>query len=703
MRSNIFDRLSFSSLFLVIVLLPFFFLPFTDIPVEISKGLLLVLGLAACVVFWAIARFLDGRIIFSKSWLLVSGFGIVLVFLLSALFSGNSQISLFGTMFDIGSFWFIFSGFVLMLMSSIVFRTPKQAKIVLLGTILSSFLVLIFQSVHLFIPEILSLGGILADKTGNVLGSWNALGLFAGFSSLMFLLVIEFFSVSKIEKLLLKIFILLSILLAASVNFPLVWILLGISSLIIFVYKVSITFQGSENEPARLDEEEKKRFPIISFAVVMISLLFFMSGQYIGGFIPNRLQISNTEVSPSLGATMSITKGVLTKHPVFGIGPNRFGEAWSMYKPKSINDTQFWNVSFDLGSGLFPTLTATTGYLGILAWIVFFILFLIIGAKSVFSSIKNRVNWEMMAFFVLSLYLFISSFFYFTGSVMFLLSLAFTGIFIGLTASSLNKEISMSFLNDHRKSFFSILVLIFVVIFSIAASFKYTERFVSVSYFRKALSAPTIPLAENAINKALSLYSNDLYLRTYSQVYLLKLNSIASKGSTLSDTDKADLQASFNQTVNSAQMAAVYNPADYLNFQLLGLVYKTAGSLGVKDAYTKAITAYQNASNLNPLNPSLKLAMASASFADGKVQDAKDYANEALSLKQDYVDALITLSQIAKSEDNNSKALSYAQAALSLSPADKSLIQYVNSLNNSAPAPVPNNSAPAPALNNSKN
>ena len=131
MRTNIFDRLSFLALFLVIVLLPVFFLPFTNIPIETSKGLLLVLGLVACVVFWVIARFIDGKIIFPKSWLLVSGFGIVFVFLLSALFSQNSQVSLFGVMFDTGSFWFIFSAFILMLFSSIVFRTPKQVKIVL--------------------------------------------------------------------------------------------------------------------------------------------------------------------------------------------------------------------------------------------------------------------------------------------------------------------------------------------------------------------------------------------------------------------------------------------------------------------------------------------------------------------------------------------------------------------------------------------
>lgn len=672
MSSNIFDRLSFLALFLVVILLPLFCLPFASIPVEASKGLLLVAGLAVCIVFWAIARFLDGNIVFSKSWLLASGFFIALAFLLSALMSSPAQVSLFGTMFDIGSFWFIFAAFILMLMSSVVFKTPQKAKIVLLGAILSSAVVLVFQTAHLFMPGILSLG-ILSGKIGNVLGSWNSLGLFAGFSALMFLLVIEFFPISKLEKILLEVFILLAMFLIAAVNFPLVWTLLGISGLIIFVYKVSITFQMKEGE-----EEKKKAFPLVSLVVVIVSLLFFISGQFIGNILPNRLQISNTEVGPSLGATVSVTKGVLMKDPVFGIGPNRFGEAWSTYKPAVINNTQFWDVSFDSGSGLLPTLTATTGGLGVISWILFLVLFLVVGARSVFSSIKNGVNWEMMAFFVLSLYLFVSSFLYSTGTVIFLLALAFTGVFIGLASS--DKEVSVSFLNDHRKSFFSILALIVLIILSVAATFKYMERFVSVSYFSKALSAQTIPLAESNINKAISLYSNDLYLRTYSQIYLVKLNSIANKGENLTDADKADLQTSFNQAVNSAEMAVASNPSNYLNYQLLGSVYQVVGSLGVKDSYSKAIAAYQKASELNPLNPGLKLAMANVSFVDGKVKDAKEYAKAALALKGDYLDALITLSQIAKSEGNKNEAISYAQAALALDPTNKDLKTYLDSL-----------------------
>ena len=52
--------------------------------------------------------------------------------------------------------------------------------------------------------------------------------------------------------------------------------------------------------------------------------------------------------------------------------------------------------------------------------------------------------------------------------------------------------------------------------------FKYLERFASVPYFGRALAAENIPDAELAIRKALALNNNDLYMRTYAQLYLIK-------------------------------------------------------------------------------------------------------------------------------------------------------------------------------------
>lgn len=679
MNLNIFNRLSFLALFIIIVGLPFFFLPGTNIPIEISKGLFLVGGLSLSIVFWAIARFFDGKIVLPKSPILLSGLGIVSVFFLSAFLSKFSQVSFFGTMFDIGSFWFMLTAFMFMLMSSIIFRDFQKAKILLFGAILSATLVLIFQTLHLFLPQFLSLG-FLVDKTDNILGSWSTFGLFAGFSGLMFLLVVEFLSTTRTEKTILQTLVVLSMLLIAAVNFSLVWVLFGIFSLIIFVYKVSVTSSKKVTEG-----EVVVDFPVFSFFVVMVSLLFFISGSFIGGIIPGRLGLSNTEVRPSLGATFTVAKGVIKDSPILGIGPNRFGTAWSTYKPAVINATVFLDTYFDSGSGTLPTLASTTGILGILSLLVFFVIFIWSGIKSIMSSIKTGTNWEIIAFFILSLYLFVSSFFYGVGMVMFLLAFAFAGIFIGLSSASRNNgEISVSFLTDHRKSFLSILSLIIIMIVAVIILFKYLERFSSVPYFRKALNSTTMAGTEINISKALSLYTNDLYLRTYSQIYLAKFNSLVQKSESLTKQEKLDLQSSLDQAINGANRATIYDGTNYLNFQALGFVYQSAALFGVKETYEKAIEMYNKAGTLNPFNPGINLSMASVSISAQKLTEAKEYANSALELKPDYINALLILSQIAKDQKENALAISYAERALALAPANQDLIKYVDFLKNSS-------------------
>ncbi len=673
MWSNILDRISFLALFLSVVLLPVFFLPFTKIPVETSKGLLLVVGLSISVIFWSVARFSDGKVSFPKSKLLLSGLAIVLVFLLSAMMSSARQMSLFGTIFDIGTFWFMFAAFLLMFISSVMIKDNKNAQMLLFGTMLSTVAVIVFQVFRFIWPQTLSLG-VLGLNTDNLIGSWNAFGFIAGFSCLTSLFVIEFFSITKMAKMIFGSLMVISLFLIACVNFMLVWELVGIFSLLIFVYKISFFSKGKE-------DNAKIVFPGFSFSVVMISLLFFMSGQFIGGIIPEKLSLANTEVSPSFGATMSVTKQSLKQNPVFGIGPNRFGELWAKYKPASINSSPFWDASFSSGSGTITTFASTTGYAGILSWLVFFFLFIMSGIKSLFSNVRHAMHREMIAFFMLSLYLFIVSFMYSTGPVIFLLAFAFLGVFIGLNSNKDKGEIEINFLNDHRKSFFFILSLVLVMVLSAATAFKYVERFASVSYFGKAVQADTIPNAESSIAKALSLHSNDLYLRAYAQVYLVKLNSLLNKDATsLSDEDKASLQASFDQALLGAKNATYYNSGNYLNQQTLGNVYSTAGALGVKGAYDEAEKAYQLASDLSPINPGIELSIARAYFSNGKVKEAKEMANKSLTLKPDYIDALIMLSQIAKSEGNSTDALSYAERALSISPSNKDLIDYVKSL-----------------------
>ena len=264
---------------------------------------------------------------------------------------------------------------------------------------------------------------------------------------------------------------------------------------------------------------------------------------------------------------------------------------------------------------------------------------------------------------------------------MFILALAFAGICAGLYKES--GEVIITFAEDSRKSFISMLFLTLLLIASVAVGYKYYERFASVVYFRKALLAPSLEVATPAIIKAYLLHQNDLYFRTYAETSLLTLSSIVDKGASLSDEDKALLQNAYQEAIGSARLAVQYDKGNYLNHQMLGNVHNVAGNLGVKGAHEEAIKAFTEASRLNPSNPGLKLALARINATLKNTKEAKDFATQALNLKPDYIDALIVLSQIAKGENNLNDAISYAEQAVRLDPDNKDLIQYLNSLKSS--------------------
>jgi tetratricopeptide (TPR) repeat protein len=673
MLSNILDRISFWSIFTVIVMLPLFFLPFTNIPLDISKSLLLVVGLVVSIISWSAARFSDGKIILPKSKLLLSLLGFVLIVLLSAIFSPSLNTSLFGVMLDFGSFWFMLCAFLLMFMSSIVISSDKKAKYLMKGFLMSSVVVILFQIARFFIPETLALG-FFSSSTGNLVGAWNSLGLFGGLTALVVIFIFEFLKLNKQRKILLAFILLISLFLIASVNFLLVWKLVGIFALIMFVYKIALTSSaGSEGG-------HRKQFPFISFSVILLSLMFFVSGQFIGGLLPNVLKLNSIEINPSFTTTFNVTKEVFKQNPLLGVGPNKFNQAWDLYKPDVINQSQFWNTPFVSGYSTITTLIVTTGILGLLSLIVFISCLLWSGTKNVFQILKDKKHHEILLYFIIVLYLVLAAILYSPGVTLFLLLFAFIGVFIGVSSVNLESTISFSFLDDPRKSFFSILFLVVLMIFTAGISFKYIEKIASVSYFAKTLSASSIDDAEIAITRALLLNNNDLYLRTATQVYLSKLSSLISSEKQLTDEEKIILQNSIDLAINRAIASTLYNPKNYLNFEILGFVYKNVASLGVEGASQQSIEAYTQASNLNPKNPLIKLELARVYIIDKKIQEGKIFALEALTLKPDFLQALIFLAQLEKEEGNNTKAIEYAERALFIAPTNSDLIEYVKFL-----------------------
>lgn len=668
MLSNILDRVAFWSIYVVVVLLPIFFIPFTKIPAEASKTLLVVIGASVSLMAWAGARFSDGKIYIPKSFVLLSGLGVVFVTLLSALFSSNRTSSFFGAMFDVGTFWFLCAGYILMLLASMVVRTEKQGKKILSGLLASISVVLFFQTLRYFMPDLLSFG-VLGGKTSNPFGSWYSFGFLAGVSSLISIFLLEFAHTSKKIRIALYALLGLSLVTVIAINSTLLWKILGVSALVIFVYRIA-TYVGNR----------RSMFPVYAFVTILLSLLFLLSGRFIGGLLPNALGLSNVEISPSVETTFAVGQKIITQYPVLGIGPNRFAEAWALWKPIIINNTQFWDTAFGSGFGFLPTVAINNGTLGILSWLVFVGTILAAVFAYIRKTFKDTKSPITVAWAFVVLFILISNFFYSFGIGMIMLLFVSLGVFASMRTDFESTEVmEIDFLNDPRKSFVSILFLVLLMIGAAGTSFKFVERFASVPYFNGSLMATNVAQAESLIDKAISLHQNDLYFRTYAQIELAQLSLLAQKQN-ISNEEQATLQTIFDKALQSATLAINYDPKNYINHQMLGVVYSTAGRLGVEGAGDKAIEAYNVASKLNPLNPGLKLSVANEYSNANKNTEAKKFAEEALSLSPNYIDALVFLAQTEKRLGNTNKATEYAERALVLNPNDKNLVEFANNI-----------------------
>jgi hypothetical protein len=116
---------------------------------------------------------------------------------------------------------------------------------------------------------------------------------------------------------------------------------------------------------------------------------------------------------------------VYNANPIFGSGPGTFVQDWSLYRPRELNNTIFWNSDFDTGIGFIPTSFITTGAVGAIAWIVFLALFLMTGFRTLVIRSKEDeiVSFLSLSSFLGALYLWTIAIFQTPTPV--LLSLAF--------------------------------------------------------------------------------------------------------------------------------------------------------------------------------------------------------------------------------------------------------------------------------------
>lgn len=692
-KVEFFNKLSFITILATLFLSLFFFIPFVPVTLEASKGFLLSIGMTLALFFWLIGRLGEGKFVLPADKVLLYASFIPLTFLLSSFFSSSKYISIFGSGFEIGTFGSMLVLFILFFLASIYFQTEKRLWYFCCSIFIGATIVAVFELLNIFVGLGRFMPNFLSGITsGNLIGTWNDFALFFGLVVLLSMFTIEFLK-TKGPLLIIQYFLLVvGMFFLVIINFPLAWILVGIFAIIIFVYSVSTQQAGIK----MVHGAEGKNFPFSALVIVLISLVFLVGSNSFGGLITRYISIPNNDTRLLVSTSGNLALKSMSHNPLFGTGPNTFNLDWALWQPKIVAQSIFWNVDFNNGYSSLFTFAVTTGLLGLAAWVFFIFKFFLRGFKSIRKALQNPLsNYFTLTALMIAIYSWITIIVYTPNAIMFMFAFVSSGMLIGVLVY--NKTIqtrTVSFLEDPRSSFFSILGLVVLIILTLSMTYVYVEKFSSIIYFSKSLNSEntveSLSKSERMLKNALLLDQNDVYYRALSQVYIREIGVLLADKTVSADNLKSSVQQLVNLAEQSAGGAVSQNPKQYINCVNLGDIYSALVPLSVTNSYESAVKAYDTAATLAPNNPSIPLARATLEMAHKDNNQARKFIDQATLIKPDYTDAIFLLAQIETNEGNLPGAIKQAERASTVSPNDSTvffrlgLLRYNNADYNGA-------------------
>ncbi len=657
------DRVSVVALSLSVFLSILAFLPGGFILAGVLKGYMVVATILIALVAWLLGRLIEGSFHIPWSPVIGSLFVGILVLFLSALFAHSAHTSFFGENFEQGTFA-VLGGLMLMtFLVSMLFRTHERIYLFIKSFFILYIVLAVFQIFHVLAPQFTAFG-VLFNRVDTPVGTWSDFAFLSGAALVGFSLVLQFIKPPKNLKIMAIVGAALSLFFVILCNILTVWILVGISSVVILVYTLIIN---------RFAEE--RTFPFIAFLLALVSLLFVLANSLIGGQLAVLLKTPYVDVHPSFSATMSVAGHSLRAHPILGSGPNNFVNEWLVNRPAAVNGNALWDTPFAAGSSFLVTVAILGGGLGILSIIFLLLAFAYESVKKVFIPSEDRKQ-QMATFclFLMSLYFVLAVAIFSPGIAISTCAFFFIGLFISLLVGEERiPERHINFLKDQRASFFAILCIVAFLMFSAGLAYSATERFGAIVFFQRGLAdaqAGSLDSANNKMAQAIALSDLPSFERTRVLIAEQSIQKTLnmSSDSVSPDTVKSTLQNAIS-TGNTAATNAINldnsNPANYL---AMGDLLRMIVPLKVDGAFQRAKDVYNQAINLAPNYPKSYLSLAELYFDSSDNTNAKIYAQKAIDLKPNYTDAFFLMAQIEVAAGNTDAAVKRLQDATLFDP-----------------------------------
>ena len=669
----------------------FAFIPFSAVSIVTTKTFLLAAGAIITLALYILTRLSRGNIILPP-FLLVGALWLpVIAYALSAAFSGVSFSSAFwGLALETDTLGFILAAALLGTLSAFMLRRPEHYRSFLqagawvfgVSTGLQALIIIVGQFSSKISPAF------------SLLGSFQDLAFLLGLGVIGILISLRFLELSQRTHRLLTASGILALVLLAVANTSVVWILLAIISLGLFVE--AIMQRGPKSADADFDgvssvnempiEAGEANHSIILPLVILAVSIFFVIGGTLGSALANALDVNVVSVSPSWQSTLSIARSAYVSAPVFGTGPGTFGIEWLKYRDPALNSSVFWNFNFSSGIGFIPTSFVTTGIVGIIAWLLFLGSFIVFGLRMILLRAPQDpfIRYVSIYSFIGSLYLFTIAIFSLPGALILTLAFVFVGIFVStMRFATKGTQWGILFSRSPRLGFVVVFSLTILLLASVVAAYTlvgHTIATVKLSSATKALSDGDLGAASQLAQNSISFAPSAVAYQVEASVANARLNEIVASTTMPVSAAQQAFQTELSAGITAALTATTLAPSDYQSWLTLGRLYAQAVPLNVSGAYENAKAAYGKAGALNPTNPQIPFILAQLDIANKDIKAAKEDLKSAITLKQDYTDAIFLLSQLEVQDGNIQDALAAALAAAYFTPNNPDILFQVGIL-----------------------
>jgi len=654
---NVLNKIVKYSIYVLVFLLPLFWLPFSFEVFEFSKLYLLFFLVSLGFFAWLAKQVLyDKELRFKCSPLDYFVLGFLGVAVLSAIFSVDPGSSLYGfygrfsngliTLLSLGALYFLITNNVEIKSQAHCSHTVNHKlqipNILNLFLCSSGFVVLMG---YLSIFRVWQMMGfwprLMQQPTFNpVAGSLEGLAIFLAMV-IVLLTGMILTQNSKFKTTFNWILLIASLGLMVIVDYTMAWMVLLISLVLLVGFSLW----------KRLFRENVNRLLIPIFLIIIAAALI--------PFQPLKTGLPQEQVLPQLmswqvglgGATESLKSGFL------GTGIGTFYYDFAKFKPAEINKTWLWQIRFDRAGSHLAEILGTMGFLGILAYCGIIGMFLLI-------SYFLIVNRSSLPFLMTFLALIVGQFVYYQN-----ITLAFMfWLILGLAVVSWQKPIEekvVSFKNFPELSLvLSTVVIVLGMAILVFYYFSVNFYLADVNYNQglRVLGPERLAKLEKAAK--LNPYFPRYYL-ALSRTYLYEaLEELQKPGG---ERDEVKIQNRVAKAIAEGRKATELQPSQVANWENLGVIYREIRGVA-QGAADWGIKSFEKAITLEPANPVLYTELGKLYMALGDTQKAKEKFHQAIEKKSDYSGALIQEALLLEKEDVLDEAIQKLEELLRGNP-----------------------------------